>query len=511
MNWKKVKFMCVALIGFAMLATTAEGAVLASDNADDAVYSGVTGTIYDLDGGTGFGEWVRYYGNSDALDVVNASEYLPTIAPTYYEGATSRAFGLVSAGNYGIAQRSMSSPMDVGDVFSVSIDADPTQTNPVGIYFYDNGYSTSGQRQLFIENKDIGGVTNWWLKGYIDTGIPRDAGSVNLSLEITDPNSYNFTLTSQALDVDGVTPLYSYSSSGDLWGTQVNGIDRFKIANLAPSDYPNRFATYFNNFSVLDSDGTTTNASDNALNTAYDAAYVDGGSIEGLNGGTGFNAWETIYGTMCVNLDATYGITETPLPFEKTFHLAGGNDNVPSRVLDEPLDTGDTFSVVLKKTVPETAGQGTTSWLGVNLYNSDHFNSGDVRVLFGDSMGTGTGNWCIWNRSSNSLILDTNIEADDTPIRVAFTVTGEETYDMSVEVWDYETGDFGAPHEFSDLAMTSTGLGALDCFRVYNMKGSGDLLFNDITVSDAAVPEPGTLMMILLGASLVCLFRKRNK
>ena len=210
----------------------------------------------------------------------------------------------------GIAQRTIDTPLGQGDVFSASLDVNPYTDGGVGVYFYDSGYSYGdGQRRLiFTSDLAAYGTTNWGIydgdSSFYDTGIPRDAGPLDFSMEVTGTTTYSLSVVSQQLDTDGVTPLYSYSQSGNLGGIAVNGIDRFKLASL--SDV--RGAAY-SNLSVTYGDGTTAPAYDNAT----DSVYTKGLTINGRNGGAGFGAWEVTGGDTAVN---TYG--DYPFPFDDT-------------------------------------------------------------------------------------------------------------------------------------------------------------------------------------------------
>jgi len=223
MRFARIPRFAVAAIAAACLyAAPAHAQIVAADEASDPGYATPGNWTNGSNGGTGFLAWVlnpATNGNSGFF-YFDSNNNGSTTGPGI-NSANSRSWGAyANSGNNAIATRPFVTPLVVGQTFGASMDNG----------FIDNGSSVgvavadaTGTRRLSFDF--LGGAANYRLtdaSGTIDTGLGFTDGGLRTAMDLTGPNSYQFTVTRLS---DGAT--YQHA------GTLVAGgsIDRFIAFN----------------------------------------------------------------------------------------------------------------------------------------------------------------------------------------------------------------------------------------------------------------------------------------
>jgi dextranase len=251
---------------------------------------------------------------------------------------------------------------------------------------------------------------------------------------------------------------------------------------------------------------------DDAAEAAYAGTWADGS-----NGGSGFGAWRLVssasqggYAGFWRTGDAEAGQIQNAGVVERAGGAAwgsfanggGGIEKAAAfRAFDRPLQSrGDLFSVTLEHGHVE--GQvGLALRSGNAGATADDFAT-DARMLFyfegGDSH---------YTLSDGSGILDTGIGWTDFGVKLEMHLTGRDTYDLLV--WRFDEANDLAPQVFTFAGRSLMGLGVIDSLALFQFDAAGggmqgDVFFNHLYYTAAAVPEPaGGVLALLCGMMLV--------
>ncbi len=220
--------------GFVLVAAiaTVRAANVASDNANDATYTGTSSWSTGQNGGSGFGAWTLA---SDA-NGGSAGFFLAGSGDTDLNGIATgtHAWGTFANGaNFqdAVAFRGFTGgSMLVGQTFSISMENGGVQTGGSAGFTLRTGnttttagdYNTGSRFELFF----LGGGSNYSIvdsTGVRDTGIGFTDGGLTMSLTLTGTDTYSFSLS----PVGGSTT----TLTGTLAGTAGAGLDSFAMFN----------------------------------------------------------------------------------------------------------------------------------------------------------------------------------------------------------------------------------------------------------------------------------------
>ena len=248
-------------------------------------------------------------------------------------------------------------------------------------------------------------------------------------------------------------------------------------------------------------------AQDDADNAAYSAAYSSGSNFNGLNGGTGFNAFST-----AATLDPYGNYIKSGSPIGsgtdgKAFNLY--NDDTEKRV---DATRSFNFTNTGAGTTPLTVG----STFSADFKNLGIANGGFVGYTLRDTLGTtlfqfgfigGTQNYFFGDGTTST---DTGLFYTSGGLHTSVTLTAPTTYSFSVQRLS----------DASPTVFTSTlGAGGAIDRVVFSDIGGGkgsDTQFNNLSITGpdvTAAPEPSqmaALSICALGLGGLMLARRRQ-
>ncbi len=265
---------------------------------------------------------------------------------------------------------------------------------------------------------------------------------------------------------------------------------------------------------IVCADGATL-ARDASDDPAYSDAYPEWDS--GDDGGFGFTPWtlspdpnNADAGFFTASASQNAGVSGGAIDEGGDswgLYASNGNSAVAYRGFDFDSDSAlDGLAVggTISLSMDNGWNDGNVGWILRSGNNTSGKNSGQ-RFEFIHQAG---GNYLIIDSSGAT---DTGIGWTPNGLSFLFTLTGVDTYSIDV------TPVGGSTSSFSGTLGGSSG-GALESLALYN-EGAGqgteyDLFFNDIEVTDedgpgSAVPEPGSLGLLTLGACLATILRRR--
>jgi hypothetical protein len=253
----------------------------------------------------------------------------------------------------------------------------------------------------------------------------------------------------------------------------------------------------------------TIRASNIASDNAADAAY-SGGIINGQNGGTGFSNWVQVAqngpsgsgsfigdATQNGNIPSGGGINTSGKSWG-TYGNSGNTEVLYRNFTGGSLGVGQTFSLALDNGWINT-GNVVGFVLRGGTDTSSKNNGERLEFLF---VG-GNANYSIATNSTSQLV-DTGVGWTDGGLVVNFTLTGADTYSLSI------TGLAShASATISGVLGGVTGSG-IDSVALYNQNAGGganyDMYFNQMAI----VPEPATVTLVGFGLLSVFLVRRRK-
>lgn len=215
--------------GIVLIGTSANAAMIASDNASDPAYSAANGYWTTGDnGGTGFGAWTiddgnggHFTGSSNGNDAFGGVGNINT-------GSPGLSFGLYNAGNSSAsASRSFTGgALSIGQSFKISTDNGGIDTDrTVGFALTD----ASGNRRF--EFSFLGGGSKYQVKGsstqLTSTGYSTRGEQTTFTL--TGADTYAFEVVFNNLQNVGGTTTETFT--GTLGGTPGNGLTGFSAFN----------------------------------------------------------------------------------------------------------------------------------------------------------------------------------------------------------------------------------------------------------------------------------------
>jgi hypothetical protein len=247
----------VLLLVASLLATyrprSAYALTLASDDASQLAYT--NGWQAGDNGGTGFGPWVLAFSGNRG-DLLYDPQFIDRAplpgdtlgAPTFALTTGARA----SFSDTSEASRTFSSPIAVGQTFSMDVDGSALEPNAKAFsigntlqLFGSDGIERFG---LFTNNQFNG--NNWTVTGDISTGIP--AGSAfHIDFTLATANTYNLALK----PLGGGSPLFSQTGA-PLEGTIGSAIQSINISAYGTGSSSNGSKElFFDNMTVSSAAG----------------------------------------------------------------------------------------------------------------------------------------------------------------------------------------------------------------------------------------------------------------
>ncbi len=238
-------------------------------------------------------------------------------------------------------------------------------------------------------------------------------------------------------------------------------------------------------------------AFDDATHPVYSGAQ--GGFQVGDNGGFGFGAWQsTAPGNQFVWYSNNIGWGTGP-GVGYAFGFYGQGER--TRPFASALAIGDTFTVDFAN--PWLPG-GT--YAGISLGSA-----GNERFAFGF---TGGGDFYTFTDASGTN--NTSLSFTAGGLRLSFTLTGADTYDLTVLRFASSTDTAPIPEATFTTSGTlggvaATGINQVGVFiRGGNTWGGQDVFVNNLTIT--AIPEPASAAALLgLGAVAVATLRRRRR
>ena len=250
-------------------------------------------------------------------------------------------------------------------------------------------------------------------------------------------------------------------------------------------------------------------ATDNASDAVYSPAWTTGD-----NGGSGFNAWtlrtssggQDGFNGQFIGTSANNGNGTTTPNIDTTGSKAfgeygnSGNNAVGFRGFGVSLALNSTFSWSMDNgNIDNGNAVGLVLRNGNASANVGDFNNGlrfEFLFLGGDAG---------YTYNDNGGLHSTGIGFTSTGLRLGFTLTGANTYSLSVSNL--------ASGVVSLVSGTLAGSGSVDSFSIFNNNagggGAADAFFNSFEVN--AVPEPSTVMLWATGVATLYYGRRRNR
>lgn len=211
----------------------------AVDTTSDPAYAG--GWANGSNGGTGFQPWILNppVNGSSGFFVFNSNNNGTNTGPGI-NTPTDVAWGTYgNSGNNAVATRPFNAALTVGQTFGASIDNGFIDTgSSVGFQLADSAGTPRFAFQF------TGGQTNYQIVAgsNIDTGLAFTDGGLRTALDLTGPDTFQFTVTRLA---DGQT----FQTTGTLGGTSGAAVDRF-IAFNNNAGFNSTNDAYFNSISI---------------------------------------------------------------------------------------------------------------------------------------------------------------------------------------------------------------------------------------------------------------------
>jgi hypothetical protein len=220
------KFALIASSVVLGLATLSQAALIASDNASNAVYTG--GNYDGLNGGSGFQPWLvspaTNGSNNGAFVGTSSTNAFGTTTPNIDTGTPGRAFGLyANGGQNAVAIRGLTGALDPGQGIRYTFDNGFIDTNQQVVAELRSGVNNRLRLQF------TGGVSPSYElvdnSGVVATGLAFTGEGLRVDFSLLTANTYSITIARQA---GGTPPVYVGT------GTLANsgGIDNIRFANL---------------------------------------------------------------------------------------------------------------------------------------------------------------------------------------------------------------------------------------------------------------------------------------